>query len=298
MALRKFLGGIVLLAAAGAGAFYFITAPQRLPAQTWASAGEPDLANGERLFNAGGCASCHAAPGAADADRLVLAGGLALKSPFGTFHAPNISPDETAGIGGWTLAEFGDAMKRGTGRRGEHLYPAFPYASYARMTVKDIGDLYGYLKTLPKSASVPPGHDLPFPFNMRLLLGGWKFLYLNEAPRVVLADANETVKHGQYLVEGPGHCGECAGRAEDGRMVCRRAEPGGRRPHSGHHARRGQVRRLERGGYRRLSRNRLHAGLRQRRRGDGRHAEEHGAPAEGGPRGDRGVSQGGAGAVM
>jgi mono/diheme cytochrome c family protein len=139
----------------------------------------------------------------------VLAGGLALKSPFGTFHAPNISPDETAGIGGWTLAEFGDAMKRGTGRRGEHLYPAFPYASYARMTVKDIGDLYGYLKTLPKSASVPPGHDLPFPFNMRLLLGGWKFLYLNEAPRVVLADASETVKHGQYLVEGPGHCGEC-----------------------------------------------------------------------------------------
>lgn len=209
MALRKFLGGIVLLAAAGAGAFYFITAPQRLPAQTWASAGEPDLANGERIFNAGGCASCHAAPGAGEAERLVLAGGLALKSPFGTFHAPNISPDETAGIGGWTLAEFGDAMKRGTGRRGEHLYPAFPYASYARMTVKDIGDLYGYLKTLPKSASVPPGHDLPFPFNMRLLLGGWKFLYLNEAPRVTLADASETVKHGQYLVEGPGHCGEC-----------------------------------------------------------------------------------------
>ena len=209
MALRKILGGIVLIAAAGAGAFYFITAPQRLPSQAWASAGEPDLANGERIFNAGGCASCHAAPGAADADRLVLAGGLALKSPFGTFHAPNISPDETAGIGGWTLAEFGDAMKRGTGRRGEHLYPAFPYASYARMTVKDIGDLYGYLKTLPKSASVPPGHDLPFPFNIRLLLGGWKFLYLNEAPRVVLADADETVKHGQYLVEGPGHCGEC-----------------------------------------------------------------------------------------
>ena len=64
MALRKFLGGIVLLAAAGAGAFYFITAPQRLPAQTWATAGEPDLANGEGIFNAGGCASCHAAPGA------------------------------------------------------------------------------------------------------------------------------------------------------------------------------------------------------------------------------------------
>lgn len=209
MALKKFLGGIVVLGAIGAGAFLFLTAPERLPAEAWAAAGAPDLANGERIFHAGGCASCHAAPGAADDQKLVLAGGLALKSPFGTFHAPNISPDETAGIGAWTLAEFGDAMKRGTGRDGEHLYPSFPYASYARMTVKDIADLYGYLKTLPKSGNVAPGHDLPFPFNIRLALGGWKFLYLNEAPRVTPANADETVRRGQYLVEGPGHCGEC-----------------------------------------------------------------------------------------
>lgn len=209
MALKKLLGGIVVLGVIGAGAFLFLTAPERLPAEAWAGAGAPDLANGERIFHAGGCASCHAAPGAADDQKLVLAGGLALKSPFGTFHAPNISPDETAGIGAWTLAEFGDAMKRGTGRDGEHLYPSFPYASYARMTVKDIADLYGYLKTLPKSGNVAPGHDLPFPFSIRLALGGWKFLYLNEAPRVALANADETVRRGQYLVEGPGHCGEC-----------------------------------------------------------------------------------------
>lgn len=209
MGLKKLLGGVVVLGAIGAGAFLFITAPERLPAETWSAAGEPDLANGERIFHAGGCVSCHAAPGAPDDQKLVLAGGLALKSPFGTFHAPNISPDETAGIGGWTLAEFGDAMKRGTGRDGEHLYPSFPYSSYARMTVKDVNDLYGYLKTLPKSANVAADHELPFPFNIRLALGGWKFLYLNDAPRVELANADDAVKHGQYLVEGPGHCGEC-----------------------------------------------------------------------------------------
>ena len=105
MALRKILGGIVVLGAVGAGAFLWLTAPQRLPAAEWASAGAPDLANGERIFHAGGCVSCHAAPGAPDDQKLVLAGGLALKSPFGTFHAPNISPDETAGIGAWTLAQ-------------------------------------------------------------------------------------------------------------------------------------------------------------------------------------------------
>lgn len=209
MTLRKIATGLVMLGVLAAAAFLYVTAPQRLPAEVWASAGAADLENGERIFHAGGCSSCHAAPGAPDGDKTVLAGGLALKSPFGTFHAPNISPDETAGIGAWTLAEFGDAMKRGTGRDGEHLYPSFPYASYSRMTVQDIADLYAFLKTLPESANVPPGHDLPFPFNIRLALGGWKLLYLNEAPRVTLAGADEKVRHGQYLVEGPGHCGEC-----------------------------------------------------------------------------------------
>lgn len=209
MTLRRIATGLVMVAVLAVAAFLYVTAPERLPAEVWASAGAPDLANGERIFHAGGCSSCHAAPGAPDDRKMVLSGGLALKSPFGTFHVPNISPDETAGIGAWTLAEFGDAMKRGTGRDGEHLYPSFPYTSYSRMTVQDIADLYAYLRTLPKSADVAPEHDLPFPFNVRLSLGGWKRLYLDEAPRVTLSDADEKVRHGQYLVEGPGHCGEC-----------------------------------------------------------------------------------------
>ena len=77
------------------------------------------------------------------------------------------------------------------------------------MAPKDVNDLFGYIKTLPKSANVAPGHDLPFPFNIRLALGGWKLLYLNDAPRIELASADEKVKRGQYIVEGPGHCGEC-----------------------------------------------------------------------------------------
>jgi mono/diheme cytochrome c family protein len=161
------------------------------------------------VFWAGGCVSCHAAPGSEGDAKLTLSGGLALKSPFGTFHVPNISPDETAGIGGWTLAQFGNAMKRGVAPNGAHLYPSFPYSSYARMSDKDVNDLFAYMKTLPKSANVAPPHELPFPFNIRLALGGWKFLYFNDSPRVVLANADDKVTRGQYLVEGLGHCGEC-----------------------------------------------------------------------------------------
>lgn len=205
----KGLGTLAVLGAAGFGTFFFITAPQRQAPAVWANLGEPDLAHGREVFFAGGCTSCHAPAGATGDARLVLSGGAPLKSDFGTFYAPNISSHPEAGMGAWTLAEFGDAMTRGVGRGGEHLYPSFPYGSYARMTPKDINDLYGFMKTLPASDAVAPAHELGFPFNQRILLGGWKFLYYSNAPRVELADASDMVKRGQYLVEGPGHCGEC-----------------------------------------------------------------------------------------
>ncbi len=206
----KLAGGIAVAGLAGFGIFMWVTAPERHPPSHWANLGEPDLANGETLFWAGGCGSCHAAPNASGDALKTLSGGQALPTPFGTFHVPNISPDPQHGLGSWTVAEFGDAMTRGVGKNGEHLYPSFPYTSYARMTAQDINDLFGYLKTLPASNNDAPPHDLPFPLDMRLALGGWKFLYFDKgAPRVQLANASADVARGQYLVEGPGHCGEC-----------------------------------------------------------------------------------------
>jgi mono/diheme cytochrome c family protein len=208
-AFLKAIGGLAGLAVIGAGAFLFITRPQNWPAQHWADAPTPDVKNGALVFSMGGCVSCHAAPGSKAEGAPVLAGGLALNSPFGAFHVPNISPDEVSGIGSWSLAQFGDAVTRGVGPDGGHLYPSFPYGSYARMSVKDVTDLFAYIRTLPKSSNVAPPHELGFPFNIRLALGGWKFMYFNDRPRVALANPDDKVKRGQYIVEGAGHCGEC-----------------------------------------------------------------------------------------
>jgi mono/diheme cytochrome c family protein len=207
--LAKTIGTLVGLGILGGAAFVYVTRPQPLPDAHWDSAGTPDVKNGEFVFSMGGCVSCHKAPGTTEQAALTLAGGLPLKSPFGTFYVPNISPDEKAGIGAWTLAAFGNALTRGVGPDGAHLYPSLPYGSYVRMTAKDVGDLFAYIKTLPKSSNVAPPHEIGFPFNIRLALGGWKFLYFNDAPRVDLANADAEVKRGQYIVEGPGHCGEC-----------------------------------------------------------------------------------------
>jgi mono/diheme cytochrome c family protein len=183
--------------------------PSRLAPEAVAGMEAGDAARGERIFWAGGCASCHAAKGAEGESLKQLGGGLALATPFGTFHAPNISPDTATGIGKWTGADFANAMMKGVSPSGSHYYPAFPYTSYARMQMADVADLWAYLKTLPPVAHENIAHELPLPFRLRRGLGLWKHLFLSGEPVVALASADEKLALGRYLVEGPGHCGEC-----------------------------------------------------------------------------------------
>ncbi|MBN9046210.1 MAG: c-type cytochrome [Rhizobiales bacterium] len=205
---RKLAYGVVVVLLIGAAAFWILTAPQKLDDTVLASLRPGDPVKGEQVFWAAGCASCHAAPGATGEARKVLSGGYELASDFGTFVVPNISPSPQ-GIGGWTLADFANALLRGVGRNGEHLYPAFPYTSYTHMKPQDVADLFAYIRTLPPSAHVPPPHRIGFPFDIRRGLGLWKRLYLTGKPAVELPGASEQVRRGQYLVEALGHCGEC-----------------------------------------------------------------------------------------
>jgi len=199
---------VVILAIAGAALAWFLTAPQPLDAAAL-PAHEPDVANGERIFYVGGCASCHADPKAEGDDKLKLGGGRELNTDFGVFRVPNISPDPETGIGGWSTLDFVNAVTRGVSPGGANLYPAFPYTSYARMKLGDVIDLKAFMETLPPVSNRVAGHDLGFPFNIRRGVGLWKWRYLSTAPVLALADPAPSVARGQYLVEGPGHCGEC-----------------------------------------------------------------------------------------
>ncbi|WP_137932183.1 cytochrome c [Mesorhizobium comanense] len=208
--LRKLVGTVLVLGVAGAAAGWLLSAPVKLDADTLAQLGPGDAARGKRIFYAGGCTSCHAKPGSQGDARLQLVGGLELKTPFGTFVPPNISQDAKDGIGAWTVGDLANAMLKGVSPSGEHFYPAFPYASYARMKPSDIADLYAFLKTLPAVAGKAPDNSLAFPFNIRRGIGLWKRLYLSDQPVIALPDVTpEPVLAGRYLVEGPGHCGEC-----------------------------------------------------------------------------------------
>jgi mono/diheme cytochrome c family protein len=164
-------------------------------------------ANGETIFNAGGCSSCHAVPN--QPDRLKLGGGVAIPSPFGTFYAPNISPDPDDGIGRWSEADFVNAVRKGVSPEGTHYFPAFPYTSYAHATVPDVRDLFAFLKTLPPVKGKVRDHDLPFPFNIRRNVGIWKLLYFDD--RLIVPDQSRPASwnRGAYLANSFGHCAEC-----------------------------------------------------------------------------------------
>ena len=199
------------MAVAGALGFWFLTSPailaslkgSRLPVAT----GAADLANGKTMFAAGGCSSCHATE--KQPDKTLLGGGHALKSEFGTFYVPNISPHKTDGIGAWTDEQFLAAMREGVSPAGSHLYPSFPYTSYQRMLPQDVRDLFAYLKTLPALEGRIRDHDLKFPFNIRLALGGWKLLFADGQVFKPEPGKSAEWNRGRYLVEGPGHCAEC-----------------------------------------------------------------------------------------
>lgn len=148
------------------------------------------------------------AEGASGEAELILAGGKAFPSDFGTFHAPNISSDPDAGIGAWSDGALAHAIVAGVSPGGAHYYPAFPYTAYARMEPQDLADLIAYLRPLPADATPSRDHDLGFPFSIRRSVGLWKWLYADEEWGLT-GDLNSEQARGRYLVEALGHCAEC-----------------------------------------------------------------------------------------
>lgn len=196
------------LAAAALLAGWWLTRPNPIPAAALAGI-EPDIARGEQVFWAAGCAACHAAPDASGSARLILSGGQEFPSDFGTFVAPNISPDAVNGIGAWSRVQFVNAVMRGVLPGGRHAYPALPYTAYGKADPADIVSLFAFLRSLPPSDAASRPHRVAFPFSIRRLIGAWKRLFADRGWWLDRADLTEEERRGRYLVEALGHCAEC-----------------------------------------------------------------------------------------
>lgn len=203
----RILRWLIVIGLIAAGGLYVLARPKPLAAAAVADL-TGDAKHGEQVFWAAGCASCHAAADAKDDAMLVLSGGQRFPSAFGTFVAPNISQDPDQGIGKWTLLDLANAITRGVSPEGEHYYPALPYASYTKMEMQDVADLYAFLKTLPADPTPSQPHELGFPFNIRQSIGVWKLLFMSN-DWVLPGNLTPTAARGRYIAEALAHCGEC-----------------------------------------------------------------------------------------
>lgn len=160
---------------------------------------------GEYLARAANCVACHSLPGAP-----AFAGGLKMATPLGAIYATNITPDPETGIGAYTLAEFGRAVREGVAKSGHYLYPAMPYPSYAKMTAADIEAMYAYfMKAVPAVKLANKPSEIPSPWNMRWPLAIWNLLFVDFDAYEPVAGKDAAWNRGAYLVQGAGHCGAC-----------------------------------------------------------------------------------------
>ena len=163
------------------------------------------IQHGQYLATAGDCIACHTATGGKP-----FAGGLVVPTPVGDIISTNITPSKTNGIGNYTLEQFTAALRQGVRADGQHLYPAMPYTSYAKITDDDIRAMYAYFMhgVTPVDASPAPT-SLPFPFSIRLSMAAWNLLFLDDKPFKPQADKGELWNRGAYLAEGLTHCSTC-----------------------------------------------------------------------------------------
>jgi mono/diheme cytochrome c family protein len=217
--IRSIVVGLAVLLGIAGAVVLLVPAPEvpapEVPARDLSGL-EGDVTRGAYVARLSGCIACHTN---AKAGGAVLAGGAKIATEFGVFHAPNITPHPTDGIGAWSLADFSRALTAGESPDGEHYFPAFPYVFYTGLTDQDVVDLWAAVRSVPPVAGRPPPHDLTPPFNWRAGVAIWKRLFFEAGPPDLVGgqakgsqsegSQSETWNRGRYLAESAAHCGAC-----------------------------------------------------------------------------------------
>jgi len=166
--------------------------------------GSNEVARGEYLVRIGDCEYCHTEP-----NGKPFAGGRAIATPFGVIYTANITPDPTTGIGQWTVQDFYTALHTGIRRGGGHLYPAFPYPWFTKVSRDDVEAIKAYLDTVAPVQQSNKPNKLPWPMSWRGSLFGWNLLFFDEGDYKDDATQSAQWNRGAYLVQGLGHCAAC-----------------------------------------------------------------------------------------
>jgi mono/diheme cytochrome c family protein len=100
-------------------------------------------------------------------------------------------------------------MREGVTRSGSHLFPAFPYNAYTKLTDDDLKALYAYLMTRRPISATVPSNTVPFPLSVRALQEGWKILLFTSGRYQRNPSKSDEWNRGAYLAEALSDCGGC-----------------------------------------------------------------------------------------
>jgi len=166
------------------------------------------IKHGEYLVKIGDCLSCHTD---IENNGKAFAGGLKIKTKFGSIYAPNITPDNETGIGQWTDDEFVRAVREGIAPDGSYYYPVFPYNYFNKMSKQDVLDIKAYLDVIPAVKQFNHPQEMHWPFNYRFLQWGWRLLFFdfNKGKFKKNDQQSNAWNRGAFIVEGAGHCALC-----------------------------------------------------------------------------------------
>lgn len=199
---------VVIVVVIAAGTAWYVTRKPASPFDTAEAGATPDadlIAKGEYVARAADCVACHSVPGGKP-----FAGGLKMGTPLGAIYTTNITPDQTNGIGSYSLADFDRAVRKGVAADGHRLYPAMPYPSYVKMSDGDIRALYAYFMYAVKPAAVAnKPSEIASPWNTRWPLALWNAVFAPDGTYAPAKAQDAQWNRGAYLVQGPGHCGSC-----------------------------------------------------------------------------------------
>ncbi len=166
------------------------------------------IKRGEYLSKAGDCMACHTNTEERE-NAKPFAGGLAMRTPFGTIYTPNITPDKETGIGNWTEDQFIKAMHEGISPHGHYYYPAFPYLYFNKVSIDDLKAIKAYLDVIPAVHQENRKNRMVFPFNLRFMQLGWRLLFFHSHEFEKDPSQSDAWNRGAYLAQGLGHCAMC-----------------------------------------------------------------------------------------
>lgn len=149
----------------------------------------------------GACGNCHLArgPQRQPLPERGLSGGFVFDEPPYRAVASNITPDAATGIGRWTDAQIGQAIREGIRPDGSVIGPPMPVANYRSLSDADLAAVVAYLRAQPAVSNTVEKsvYRVALPTSYGPPLGG-----------VLAPVRSDQVGTGRYLVQ-LGHCMNC-----------------------------------------------------------------------------------------